>query len=98
MKPSQILCRRVRYFKLTTKQASHDYYKGNRTGSMGTHTKHGGYIIDYKKVRSYVCPDLKGFDVCNQLPMMEGWLATDKGSSSRHSSPSALILTQTEPS
>ncbi|RKP23654.1 mitochondrial ribosomal protein L27-domain-containing protein [Syncephalis pseudoplumigaleata] len=36
----------------------HNYYKGTRTGSMGRHTKHGGYIIDYSKVRTYVVPDL----------------------------------------
>ncbi|KAL8642425.1 MAG: hypothetical protein Q9228_000893 [Teloschistes exilis] len=29
---------------------------------MGRHTKHGGYVIDYAKVRTYVVPkDLKGF-------------------------------------
>ncbi|KAL8630812.1 hypothetical protein Q9189_003481 [Teloschistes chrysophthalmus] len=38
------------------------YYKGTRSGSMGRHTKHGGYIIDYAKVRTYVVPkDLKDF-------------------------------------
>lgn len=25
---------------------------------MGWHTKYGGYRIDYKKVRTYVCPDI----------------------------------------
>lgn len=40
------------------------YYKGTRSGSMGSHTKHGGYIINYNKVRNYVCPDLSDFNVC----------------------------------
>jgi large subunit ribosomal protein L41 len=48
---------------LTTKQGPHNYYKGNRTGAMGRHTKWGGYILDYKKIRTYVCPDLAGFQV-----------------------------------
>lgn len=39
------------------------FYKGNRTGSMGRHTKHGGFVIDWKKVRTYVVPNLAGFQV-----------------------------------
>ncbi|ORX82492.1 hypothetical protein K493DRAFT_361433 [Basidiobolus meristosporus CBS 931.73] len=31
---------------------------GKGSGAMGRHTKHGGYIIDYNKVRTYVVPDL----------------------------------------
>lgn len=53
----------LRRLALTTKQGPHNYYKGNRTGSMGSHTKNGGYIIDFKKVRTYVCPDLSMFRV-----------------------------------
>ena len=30
---------------------------------MGRHTKWGGYVLDYTKIRSYVCPDLKDFPV-----------------------------------
>ena len=26
---------------------------------MGAHTEWGGYVIDYRKVRNYNCPDLK---------------------------------------
>ncbi|KAL2350201.1 hypothetical protein BJ546DRAFT_1007660 [Cryomyces antarcticus] len=62
-KPTQPLARRLRRLALTTKQAGKDYYKGNRTGSMGEHTKWGGYKIDYAKVRTYVVPDLKGFQL-----------------------------------
>jgi len=56
--------RSLRRLALTTKQAGKDYYKGNRTGSMGRHTKHGGYTIDFKKVRTYCVPaDLASFTV-----------------------------------
>ncbi|KAK3724781.1 60S ribosomal protein L27, mitochondrial [Vermiconidia calcicola] len=61
MQPTQPLFRALRRLALTTKQGPHNYYKGNRTGAMGRHTKYGGYIIDYAKVRTYVCPDLTGF-------------------------------------
>jgi len=30
---------------------------------MGRHTKHGGYVIDRNKVRTYVVPDMTGFEV-----------------------------------
>ncbi|KAF8866933.1 hypothetical protein BDZ45DRAFT_577785 [Acephala macrosclerotiorum] len=56
MKPTQILGRRIRRLALTTKQTNKGYYKGTGTGSTGTHTKHGGYIIDWDKVRTYVVP------------------------------------------
>jgi large subunit ribosomal protein L41 len=63
MQPTAPLFRAIRRLALTTKQAGKDYYKGNRTGAMGWHTKYGGYLINYKKVRTYVCPDLAGFNV-----------------------------------
>ena len=53
-----------RRIQLTTKDTNKGYYKGNRTGSMGSHTKYGTYIVDYNKVRTYVVPDLEGFKVC----------------------------------
>jgi Mitochondrial ribosomal protein L27 len=56
VRPSPALSARLR---LTTKQVSGGYYKGNRTGSMGAHTEWGGYVIDYRKVRNYNCPDLR---------------------------------------
>ena len=55
-KPTQALYRSRRRLALTTKQVNGGYYKGNRTGSMGRHTKHGNYVIEWKKVRTYVVP------------------------------------------
>ena len=60
VRPTPALRARLR---LTTKQVNGGYYKGTRTGSMGAHTQYGGYIIDYRKVRHYNCPDLTGFNV-----------------------------------
>ncbi|KAK7204313.1 mitochondrial ribosomal protein L27-domain-containing protein [Myxozyma melibiosi] len=42
---------------VTTKRGNKDFYKGTGSANMGRHTKHGGYIIDYQKVRTYVVPD-----------------------------------------
>jgi large subunit ribosomal protein L41 len=53
-KPSQPMMARLR---LTTKQVNGGYYKGNRTGSMGYFAKNGSYVIDWKKVRTYVVPE-----------------------------------------
>ncbi|KAI8371662.1 mitochondrial ribosomal protein L27-domain-containing protein [Radiomyces spectabilis] len=39
----------------------HNYYKGTGSGAMGRHTKRGGYVIDWSKVRTFVVPDLEGF-------------------------------------
>ncbi|AEO64075.1 1e5a9b5f-0933-42b3-bdc4-7f26ed869662 [Thermothielavioides terrestris] len=62
MQPTRVLqALRYRRLRLTTKDVNKGYYKGTRTGSMGRHTKHGGYIIDWNKVRTYVCPSLEGF-------------------------------------
>nr|POE74513.1 54s ribosomal protein l27, mitochondrial [Quercus suber] len=58
MHPSPALQRALRRLPLTTKQGPHNFYKGNRTGSMGEHTKYGGYKIHYEKVRTYVVPNL----------------------------------------
>ncbi|KAM0716621.1 hypothetical protein Q7P37_008066 [Cladosporium fusiforme] len=63
MHPTAPLFRSIRRLALNTKQAGKDYYKGNRTGSMGRHTKYGGYQLDYKKVRTYICPDLSDFNL-----------------------------------
>ena len=53
-KPSNPMLARLR---LTTKQVNGGYYKGNRTGSMGYFDKKGNYVIDWRKVRTYVVPD-----------------------------------------
>ncbi|RPA95563.1 hypothetical protein L873DRAFT_1837101 [Choiromyces venosus 120613-1] len=63
MQPSTILHRAIRRLQLTTKQVNGGYYKGTRSGAMGRHTKHGQYIIEWDKVRTYVVPDLKGFEL-----------------------------------
>jgi large subunit ribosomal protein L41 len=65
MRPTEVLFRRIRRLALTTKQTNKGFYKGTGTGSTGRHTKHGGYIIEWEKVRTYVVPpNLKSFNVC----------------------------------
>lgn len=64
MQPTAPLCRRLRRLALTTKMVNNGYYKGTGSGSMGRHTKHGGYVIDLRKVRTYVVPEgLQNFKV-----------------------------------
>lgn len=65
MRPTQALSvGRYRHLKLTVKDVNKGFYKGNRTGSMGRHTKYGGYVIEWNKVRTYaVPPNLKDFKV-----------------------------------
>jgi large subunit ribosomal protein L41 len=65
MRPTQILSvGRYRHLKITTKDVAKGFYKGNRTGSMGRHTKYGGYVIEWNKVRTYTVPEnLKDFKV-----------------------------------
>lgn len=53
VRPTQPMMARLR---LTTKQVNGGYYKGTRTGSMGYFRK-SKYIIDYRKVRTYVVPE-----------------------------------------
>ena len=68
MQPTAPLQRAIRRLALTTKQGPHNFYKGHGTGAMGSHTKYGGYRIDWKKVRTYVCPDLIDFNVSHVSP------------------------------
>ena len=56
LKPTQPLFRALRRLALTTKMVNGGFYKGNRTGSMGRHTKDGRYVIEWWKVRTYVAP------------------------------------------
>jgi len=64
MKATQPLLKRISRQALNTKMTNKGYYKGTGTGSMGRHTKHGGYKIEWDKVRTYVVPkDLKDFKV-----------------------------------
>ncbi|KAI0506056.1 mitochondrial ribosomal protein L27-domain-containing protein [Xylaria bambusicola] len=68
MQPTQALLKRFRKLPLTTKDINKGYYKGTRTGSMGQHTKFGGYVIDWKKVRTYVVPS--NLDTFNLTPFI----------------------------
>ncbi|GAB1216377.1 hypothetical protein ATERTT37_005591 [Aspergillus terreus] len=73
-KPSQPMMARLR---LTTKQVNGGYYKGNRTGSMGYFAKNGSYIIDWKKVRTYVVPEnLDQFKVGVHAQWDIAWMLT----------------------
>lgn len=57
----------TRRLTLTTKQTNKGFYKGTGSGSMGRHTKHGKYVIEWEKVRTYVVPPgLKDFKVRRQ--------------------------------
>ncbi|KAK4234882.1 mitochondrial ribosomal protein L27-domain-containing protein [Achaetomium macrosporum] len=84
MQPTRVLqALRYRRLRLTTKDVNKGFYKGTRTGSMGRHTKHGGYIIDWNKVRTYVCPSLEGFKltpfVTRNMPRTFGKYETELG-------------------
>jgi len=63
---------RYRKLRLTTKDMNKGFYKGTGSGSMGRHTKHGGYIIEWKKVRTYVVPELEGFKVRFPISISQG--------------------------
>ncbi|OMJ17691.1 54S ribosomal protein L27, mitochondrial [Smittium culicis] len=54
------LYRGAKHGVLTSKQGR-NFYKGNKTGSTGRHTKHGSYVIEWNKVRTYPVPDLTDF-------------------------------------
>ncbi|KAJ5084700.1 hypothetical protein NUU61_009279 [Penicillium alfredii] len=58
VKPSQPMMARLR---LTTKQVNGGYYKGNRTGSMGSFRKNGSYQLDRSKIRNYIVPEMSTF-------------------------------------
>ena len=64
MQPTRALqALRYRRLRLTTKDVNKGFYKGTGTGSTGRHTKHGGFVVEWDKVRTYVCPPLDGFKV-----------------------------------
>lgn len=81
MRPTQALSvGRYRHLKLTVKDVNKGFYKGNRTGSMGRHTKYGGYVIEWNKVRTYVVPEgLKDFKVGSQQEMGRARIALTMG-------------------
>lgn len=72
MRATQVLFRRIRQFQLTTKQGPKDYYKGTGSGRMGDHTKYGGYIVNYDRVRTYVVP--QGLDSFKVRQGGETWI------------------------
>ncbi|ODV96699.1 hypothetical protein PACTADRAFT_32196 [Pachysolen tannophilus NRRL Y-2460] len=51
---------------LTTKGGNKNFYKGTRSSGVGQHTKHGGYVIDWAKVRTFVVPE--GLKECSLNP------------------------------
>ncbi|EHY61080.1 hypothetical protein ABEF92_002885 [Exophiala dermatitidis] len=57
-KPSPQLCARLRF---TTKDVGKGFYRGNRTGSMGSHTEFGGYVVDWRKTPHYNAPNTQDF-------------------------------------
>ena len=64
MKPSPVLRERIKSrIGFTTKQVGRGFYRGTGTGSMGAHTAIGGYLVDWRKVRHFVVPNLKDFKV-----------------------------------
>lgn len=42
---------------LTTKDGNKNFYKGTGSSSIGRHTKHGKYVINWDKVRTFVVPE-----------------------------------------
>ncbi|KAI8886402.1 hypothetical protein K501DRAFT_213765 [Backusella circina FSU 941] len=46
-----------------TAKKGHNYYKGTGSGAMGRHTKNGGYLVDWNKVRTFVVPNLENFSL-----------------------------------
>ncbi|TVY27644.1 54S ribosomal protein, mitochondrial [Lachnellula hyalina] len=62
MKATPALGRKIARLALTTKMTNKGFYKGTGSGSTGSHTRYGGYLIDWDKVRTYVVPEnLKDF-------------------------------------
>lgn len=60
MRPTQPLFKRLKTrLRFTTKQVGKGFYRGSNVGSLGAHTRYGDYIIDWRKVRHYVVPNLK---------------------------------------
>ncbi|KAF3068488.1 54S ribosomal protein L27, mitochondrial [Daldinia childiae] len=77
MQPTQALLKRYRKLPLTTKDIKKGFYKGTRTGSMGQHTKFGGYVIDWDKVRTYVVP--AGLEAFKLTPFITSRIRPTRG-------------------
>ena len=65
-KATPSLQKMLRRLPLSPKQAGKEYYKGNRVGSMGTIDRHGKFVPDWSKVRTFVYPmsDPRNSEVC----------------------------------
>ncbi|TRX92342.1 hypothetical protein FHL15_006728 [Xylaria flabelliformis] len=77
MQPTQVLLKQWRKLPLTTKDIKKGFYKGTRTGSMGRHTKHGSYRIEWNKVRTYVVPP--GLSEFKLTPFVTPKIETTRG-------------------
>ncbi|CDK26612.1 unnamed protein product [Kuraishia capsulata CBS 1993] len=51
---------------MTTKSGNKNFYKGTRSSGIGKHTKQGGYLINYDRVRHFVAP--AGLEQTNLKP------------------------------
>ncbi|KAK5091932.1 60S ribosomal protein L27, mitochondrial [Exophiala xenobiotica] len=70
MRPTQPLFKRLKTrLAFTTKQVGKGFYRGSNVGSLGAHTRYGNYMIDWRKTRHYVVPDLKD---CKLTPFVSG--------------------------
>ncbi|KAI3392542.1 hypothetical protein diail_5513 [Diaporthe ilicicola] len=67
-RPTQALGKKFRKLRLTTKDINKGFYKGNRTGTVGSHDKHGGFKVDFSKVRTYAVP--AGLDTFKLTPFV----------------------------
>jgi len=68
MRPTQPLFKRLKTrLRFTTKQVGKGFYRGSNVGSLGAHTRYGDYIIDWRKTRHYVVPDLRDTKVISSL-------------------------------
>ncbi|KAI4598203.1 hypothetical protein KJ359_003087 [Pestalotiopsis sp. 9143b] len=69
--------RKFRKLPLTTKDINKGFYKGTRTGTMGRHTRFGGYIIEWERVRTYVVP--AGLDAFKLSPFVTNKIKRTRG-------------------
>lgn len=76
---------------LTTKQGNKTFYKGTRSSGIGKHTKFGGYVINWDKVRTYVVPST---DVWNKdlTPLISAGVPEVKNSFKGYTGPSDAKL------
>lgn len=63
MKPTPALSRLKTRIPFTTKNVGKGFYRGSNVGSLGAHTNRGHYLIDYRKTRHFVVPNLQNNEV-----------------------------------